>query len=326
VPVYNAVAYLERCLASLAASRYQDFDVLVVDDGSTDPVEPAVARRGFRTVRIDGPGGPARARNRGVAHVRGRYVVFIDADVCVHEDTLGQFSDVFAGDPMIDAVIGCYDDAPAAPGFVSAYKNLFHHYVHRISDGPVSTFWAGCGAMRRELFVAFGGFDERRYGRPTIEDIELGTRLSLAGHRIVLDRRVQCTHLKRWTLGNLIKTDVFDRGIPWTRLMLRVGAVPDTLNVKPLQRVCVALAYLTALTMASALWFPAAWVAAVLLICVVTALNRDFYRYMASKRGWWFALRVIPLHWLYFGYCGICFVAGAALYYARDARRDVSGD
>lgn len=77
VPVYNGTDDLKQCLAALMASQYDDFDVLVVDDGSTEPVEPVVAACGFRYVRIDGPGGPARARNLGAAQVSGRYLVFI---------------------------------------------------------------------------------------------------------------------------------------------------------------------------------------------------------------------------------------------------------
>lgn len=315
VPVYNAMDDLERCLDALAASQYNDFDVLVVDDGSTEPVESLVEQYGCGYVRLDGPGGPARARNHGVTRVRGQYVVFIDADVCVHNDTLARFAQRFIADPTIDAVVGTYDAAPAAPQFLSQYKNLFHHYMHQRFDGEIRTFWSGCGAMRRELFVAFGGFDEQRYRRPAIEDIELGTRLSAAGHRIVLDRCIQAKHLKRWTLWSLLKTDVSSRGIPWMRLMLRAGIITNSLNTEPMQRFSIALVYLTVLSMLIAMWRPMAWIGVALLVCTITALNLDFYRYFVIRRGLWFTVRVLPLHWLYFGYCGCCVVCGVLLHY-----------
>ena len=321
VPVYNDADNLQKCLAALAASHYDDFDVLVVDDGSTEPVEPIVTSYGYQYMRIDGPGGPARARNLGVEQVNGRYAVFIDADVCVHRDTLAQFAASFTTDPTIDAVIGCYDDAPAATNFLSQYKNLFHHYVHQSSDGDISTFWSGCGAIRRELFLACGGFDAQRYRRPAIEDIELGAWLHAAGRRLVLDRRVKAKHLKRWTFSNLIKTDVFDRGIPWVRLMFRVGAVANTLNVKPGQRLSVVLVYLALFVMAATVWWPMAWIGAALLAVAVTVLNYDLYRYLTACSGLWFAMRVVPLHWLYFGCCGFCVVWGVLEQYASPARR-----
>lgn len=310
VPCYNSSRDLERCLSALGRSSYRDFEVLVVDDGSTEAIEPIVARHGFRYLRIRGPGGPARARNRGVAAVGGRYVVFIDADVEVHEDTLRRFAEAFAADAGVDAVIGTYDEAPGDPGFLSQYKNLFHHYVHLNAHGEAQTFWSGCGAMRRDVYVKFGGFDEVRYRRPAIEDIELGTWLVQAGHRIVLDNRVKCKHLKRWTLRNLLKTDLFDRGVPWTKLMLRAKNMPSTLNVTGSQRLSVALVYLTAAAGVATPFVPfAGWIALGLFV-LVTIVNRDFYVYFARQRGWWFAVKSLPLHWLYFGYCGLGFLIG----------------
>ncbi|HKZ80632.1 MAG TPA: glycosyltransferase family 2 protein [Pyrinomonadaceae bacterium] len=315
VPVYNSTDDLRHCLAALAGSEFRDFEVVVVDDGSTEDVKSLVDGHGFSYLRIAGPGGPARARNRGVALARGRYVVFVDADVCVHRDALSHFAEAFAADPTIDAVIGSYDDAPAKQNFLSQYKNLFHHYVHQQSSGEVITFWSGCGAIRRELFLACGGFDEERYRRPAIEDIELGTWLSAAGHKIILNPQIKGQHLKRWTVWNLVKTDIFDRGIPWTRLMLRAGSMANTLNVKPIQRISVILTCVTLLTLLVSVWWPKALLGVVPLFLAVTLLNLDFYRFFFKRAGFWFTLRVVPLHWLYFSYCALSFVWGALLHY-----------
>ena len=115
----------------------------------------------------------------------------------------------FEADPGLSALFGSYDDTPAAPGIVSQYRNLLHHFVHQQGDfhqgiRPVHTFWTGCGTIRRDVFLAFGGFDPRLYPRPAIEDIELGYRLTRAGHRIVLARDVLATHMKRWSLVEMI--------------------------------------------------------------------------------------------------------------------------
>ena len=317
VPVYNGTDDLQKCLAALAASHSSAFDVLVVDDGSTEPVEPVAHAYGFGYIRLDGPQGPARARNLGAAYVNGHYLVFVDADVCVHRDTLARFAAAFIADPTVDALVGTYDEAPTAPNFLSQYKNLFHHYVHQSCDGEIRTFWSGCGAIRRELFLTCGGFDMQRYRRPAIEDIELGTWLSAAGHRIVLDSRIQATHLKRWTLWSLLKTDIFDRGVPWIRLMLRAGTLANTLNVTLTQRLSVLLLYLMALSVLATLWWSASWIGVALLALIMTLLNRDLYRYFAARAGLRFTLRVIPLHWLYFGYCGFSAMWGALLHYCE---------
>jgi hypothetical protein len=164
--------------------------------------------------------------------------------------------------------------------------------------------------MRRSVFLEFGGFDEIRYQLPAIEDIELGTWISSAGHRILLDPEVQCRHLKRWTFFGMLKADVFQRGVPWTRLMIRAGAAAKTLNVKDSQRLSVALVYLAMAALVGAFWLPGAWLVVGALLLAIVFLNRAFYRYFASKRGWSFALRVFPLHLLYFVYCGVSVALG----------------
>src|SRR5262245_59310516 len=105
-----------------------------------------------------------------------------------------------------------------------------------------STFWSGCGAIKRSVFLKSGGFDTR-YDRPCIEDIELGARLYKAGHRIIINKGIQVTHLKRWNLWSMLKADVLDRGIPWTELILRERSLPNELNLKISQRLSAALAY-----------------------------------------------------------------------------------
>ena len=140
----------------------------------------------------------------------------------------------FAADPNLIAVFGAYDDAPEASGAVSGFRNLLHHHVHAGGAGEAVTFWAGLGAVRRDAFLAAGGFDARRYRRSSIEDIELGMRLAAGGGRLVLDPMIRGTHLKAWTLGSMISTDLVRRGIPWVELLLETregGAPRRTLNL-----------------------------------------------------------------------------------------------
>jgi hypothetical protein len=251
----------------------------------------------------------------------------VDADVCVHADTLSRIARDFETYPHLSAVIGCYDDAPAQQNFVSQFKNLFHRFVHVKNAGEIGTFWCGCGAIRKDIFRRLGGFDAQLYDRPSIEDIELGARMASAGFRVLLDDRIQAKHLKRWSLWNLIKTDVLYRGIPWTRLILRSGSMPDALNVTPAQRISVLFAFLTVLAALAGLWellrvpLRVPWmlgVAAVLAIIVVV-LNRELYRFFYAQRGVRFLPGVVALHWLYLGYCGVAFCCGAiAHYWSRD--------
>lgn len=242
IPSYNGGAQLEACLSAIARLTTPPSEIIVVDDGSTDDSIQKAAAAGIRTLATAGREGPAVARNIGAQAATGDIVFFVDADVCVHEDAIERLDADFA-DPGIDAVIGSYDDDPSSRDFLSQYKNLMHCFVHQNARSEASTFWSGCGAVRRDVFLAMSGFDAS-YKRPAIEDIELGYRLCKAGRRILLDRELRVKHLKKWTFWGLLKTDILDRGIPWTELILRDQKMPNDLNVQISQRVSIGLVYL----------------------------------------------------------------------------------
>lgn len=244
VPVYNGETELVRCLEALRNSAVAPLEVLVVDDGSTDGSREVAERFGARVLSTGRKAGPARARNLGARQARGEVLFFLDADVMAQADAVGRVQTAFDSDRHVDALIGSYDDDPAERDFLSQYKNLMHCFVHQTGQEQASTFWSGCGAIRRDVFLAHSGFDES-YARPAIEDIELGYRLFQSGRRMVLDKDLRVKHLKRWTFWNLLKTDILDRGIPWTELILRDRNMPNDLNLQLSQRISVALAFLS---------------------------------------------------------------------------------
>jgi glycosyltransferase involved in cell wall biosynthesis len=244
IPVFNGGEDLLRCLEAIKGSVAPPHELIVVDDGSTDDSRAVASRFGARVLSTSGRSGPAVARNLGAKGTSGDVLFFIDADVCVHPDSISRVQAMFGRADAPDAVIGSYDDDPADRDFLSQYKNLMHCFVHQTGQEEASTFWSGCGAIRREVFAEHAGFDES-YGRPAIEDIELGYRLLQNGRRVFLDRNLRVKHLKKWTFWKLVKTDVLDRGIPWTELILRDRNMPNDLNVQLSQRISVALAFIS---------------------------------------------------------------------------------
>ena len=253
VPVHNSAGYLRACLEHLSRSSFRDFECIVVDDGSTDDSARVAKQAGVTVLATSSRRGPAYARNVGAKSAKGEILFFIDADVCVSRDTLERVYANFEQDSEVSAVIGSYDELPESQDFVSLYKNLMHSYVHHNSKREASTFWSGCGAIRKSVFQEFSGFDES-YQRPAIEDIELGYRLTAARKKLLLDPAILVKHLKRWSFYSLVKTDIFDRGIPWTELILRDRLLPNDLNLQLSQRVSVALVYLLMLMAVWATW------------------------------------------------------------------------
>ena len=285
IPVRNGGPNFRRCLDALRACDLPSHEVIVVDDGSTDDSAQVAREWGARVLSTPHPAsGPAEARNIGARAASGDVVLFVDADVALRPDALGRVARNFESDPDLTACFGSYDDDPAAANFLSQYKNLFHHYVHQSARADASTFWAGCGAIRRDAFLSAGGFS-RHYHRPAIEDIELGYRLKAAGRTLRLDKDLQGKHLKKWTWRSLLRSDIFDRGVPWTELILRDGAFVNDLNLQTHNRVSVVTLYLLLVSLAVGLGWPIVWTAAAGLAILLLALNLPVYRFFAARRG-----------------------------------------
>ena len=278
VPVYNGGPNFQRCLTSLTQAVPCPLEIIVVADGDTDGSWQTAVEFGAKTLRLQSRTGPACARNAGARVARGDILFFVDADVEVPRDVIGQLIAVFRREPDLAAVFGSYDDEPAAPNFLSQYKNLFHHYIHQTAQEEASTFWGACGAIRREVFFALGGFNEN-YRDSSIEDIELGYRLSRSGHAIRLCKTLQVKHLKRWDVLSLLKADILRRALPWTQLILQSGHFPNDLNIRWASRSSIVLLCLLAVAIGCWHWWPETSVAVGGgLLGMLTLLNLPRYR------------------------------------------------
>lgn len=316
IPVYNSGETLQTCLEALFASSYPNFECIVVDDHSYDNSVSIAQLYGTRIIKLEKRHRQGYARNRGAEVAKGDILIFIDSDVKIYLDTIDKIVHVFMKDPDTSALFGSYDDQPRALNFISQYKNLFHHYIHQTSEGEPVTFWTGCGAIRKEAFAAIGGFNEAHVSA-SIEDIELGYRLYNAGYRTRLVKSLQVTHLKLWTLRGLLCSDICERAIPWTHLILRYRILPKSLNLRMSARLSTIAVFLALLTVSISLIWPHTLWALIVLIPFLMLLNAELYRFFKRKRGWRFSMRAMPLHWLYFLYSGLVFGLGLGWYFIQ---------
>ncbi|GAB5536303.1 MAG: hypothetical protein Rubg2KO_25520 [Rubricoccaceae bacterium] len=331
VPVHNGGDAFRRCADALASALGPEDELVIVADGETDGAWRHLPpmRSTVQTVLNPTPQGPAMARNRGAELATSDVLFFVDADVVVQPDTVARVREAFATHTGLDALVGSYDDTPGDPAFLSQYRNLLHHYTHQVAghqlvdSGPyatLSTFWTGCGAVRRDLFLKLGGFDES-YPVPCIEDIEFGYRLTDAGHRIGIDPDLQVKHLKAWEAAGMIRTDVFQRAAPWAELLLKRGGAENNLNVDRRSRLSVmAVGAMLAGGVAATFRPRVALPLTALTACAFLGLNFPFYKYLARRRGVGFALRTLPWHMLYYG----CSGAGFALALLRASRGEAA--
>ena len=317
VPFHRNTAQLARSVRAIRSAMELSgvaMELIIVADGSPDDCSALAAEAGATLLSIPGPSGPAVARNRGAAIAAGSVLAFIDSDVVIAEDALKRVVAAFAL-PEISAVFGAYDDQPADPNFVSQARNLAHAFVHQRSSADASTFWAGLGAVRANAFAHVDGFDER-FTQPCVEDIDLGYRMREAGFRIVLDPAIRGQHLKRWTVWSMLRTDIFQRGIPWTQLLHQYRTMRNDLNLSYTDRASVVVAYLLCACAVAALWrMPFFW-SALACVAALAALDWPYYAFLTRHRGLLFTLAWFPLRVLFHLSNGMSFLIGTVLFLA----------
>ncbi len=309
VPVYNGRDFLTKCLDALFSSTYRSFEVLVVNDCSSDDSGEIAAAKGVQVISTPKRSGPGAARNLAAEAASGEILLFVDADVVVKPETLERIAKRFRENPELSALFGSYDDEPAEKNFLSQYKNLQHHFVHQQSNPEASTFWSGLGAMRRKVFLEHEGFDNKKFSEPSIEDIDLGYRLRRSGHKIVLDKDIQAKHLKKWSISSHLRTEIFSRAMPWSRLIHENDKMINDMNLKTSDRASAVIVALSLVVLPLAFFEPLLVIFLAVFLLVIALLNHKILRFFAVKRGIGFAIMAFPWQILYFFYSGCAFVA-----------------
>lgn len=210
VPVRNEEAHIGRTLEALLSNTYPSFDVVVVDDASTDATRSsAEAFTGTGRVRVlhnTQSLGPARSTNLASRHTKADFLFFVDGDCIPASNWIEQGARSLRA-PDVCAVEGALYYAAGRPTFrhrvpINPFYNLAQHGSLTVPDRDYAN---ANFAVRREAFVAAGGFNGDRYpyGR---EDTDLGLRLRRMG-RIVFNPDMKATHKEeRWVFRELLRT------------------------------------------------------------------------------------------------------------------------
>lgn len=307
IPVFNGADTIASCLQSVFQSDCSDFEVIVVDDGSTDDTMKHVIDFNCRIVALETNHGPAEARNHGARKAKGDILFFLDADITIESNTLTEIILTFHERKNLGGLFCSYQKNTPVQNFISKYKNILHHYTHQISREEAVTFCSGFGAIKRDVFLSLGGFDPNvRF----LEDIELGYRLHRAGHSILLKKNVQLTHHKHYSFRDLIRSDVMGRAKPWTKLMMEYGIFRNDLNTRFENIFSIPVAYLVLVSLVISFARSYGFIFLLLIILVFVILNSRFLVFVMLEKNGWFMLKSLGVLWFGYLYSGVGVILG----------------
>ncbi len=198
IPAWNAGRTISQCLDAISAQSSPPLETIVVDDFSSDNTVVLARAGGAKVLCLAENVGPAAARNLGASAAKGDIVVFLDADVLI-PDNLLELVAIHFNNTSISAVQTIYTPDCPGRGLVTQYQNFYyHHSMGRLESGNSAIFATWCVAVRLQVFLGMGGFNEC-IPEPTVEDEEFGYTMADSGGVIYLDTSLQVTHLARYT-------------------------------------------------------------------------------------------------------------------------------
>lgn len=328
VPAFNGAEVIEDCLESIRCSSLEDYELIVVDDGSHDATAE-IARR-YADVMIEHSVNEGRhgARCAGIKAARAEILVQIDQDVVVSEDALERIHTYFAAHLGVDAAT-----VPLAPGhpssqFFGEYKNLYMHYVFRDLPPFVEFLYGSLFVLRRETFDRYR-LEEVSFGA---HDTAWGQRIALFGGRIALLKEIQVVHLKRYSLLSLLRND-FTIPFQWAEVFVAFRRWRGLRRRKTgfahaswRQLAALALTYGVLVAAASAVIWPGSLLLGLAFLVAWLSLNARFLSFIAREKGLSFALRAGALTFVDSVVMGIGVALGLAHALLPIARRRESKD
>jgi glycosyltransferase involved in cell wall biosynthesis len=309
----EARADFDRALAALCRCDPPPMEVVVVDDGSPEPVRVDDAPGPPTRVLRQANAGPASARNAGAAVVTGDIIVFVDADIIVPPDTFARLAEGFRADPSAAAIWGTVTAAHPHPGVVSRYKNLTHRHFTLLQPRETRHLTTMLAAVRHDVFRSIGGFDTR-LRTVSVEDVELGRTLFERGERVLLDRDLAAEHRHRFTFGGAIRNDFHKaRHHARTTLSRRLRGDRSVALDGPGER--RQLHYLLGVPLGVGALVAALagrWSISAGLTAALVAWEADLWTYLRREQGLRFALACVPLLVVERVTVGAAVVAGVA--------------
>lgn len=305
IPTYNDNECLQRCLGSIRDSSCKPLEVIVVDDGSAEPVAHIVASYGYRCIRLDINSGQATARNVGASVAHGDILFFIDSDVAVRRDTISKVTEAHKRND-VSVFQGIPSKTSLNSGFGPELLSAKMHYM--LKDCTQASYvHSHIFSIKKCVFEEVGGFDTRFRPPGCGEEFDLGHRLRKkylihTDPELVADQK---------GVSVLCRTRVlYHRAYSWASLFSKNRRFEKT-NAsfsEALHGICSIAA---AVCLLVSFFYSIFLFLAALFFLFNLALSMGFYRFLLREKGVVFMLRSILPNMLW----AIAAAAGGLCYF-----------
>jgi glycosyltransferase involved in cell wall biosynthesis len=205
IPAFNAADTLVRCLGSVCAQDDADYEVIVIDDGSSDTTAAVCAQFDVVLIQNASQQGPAISRNRGADTARGEFLAFTDADCVPPVDWLRNIRKWLEVAPVVG---GTYRPAPWQNS-LGRFANLdWHIYWFRFIPAETDSFSMGNVAFRRDVFFDRERLEEHFFHRTAAAEDTILAMTIAERHRILSTDQLWVLHMHRTSLGAYLRKHI----------------------------------------------------------------------------------------------------------------------
>ncbi|UCD83887.1 MAG: glycosyltransferase family 2 protein [Deltaproteobacteria bacterium] len=293
IPAYNSEKTIEKLLISLRESTFSKYEVIVVNDHSTDNTNEIARKYSDTLINLDKRSGPAYARNIGAEKANGDILLFLDADVFVDPGLLEYVHKRFQENPEMKALVGIYSKEPANDGFFPRYKALMaYSWFQGVKF--IYSFDSHIAAIKKEVFVELGGYNTF-YKDALVEDFEFGYRIS-EKYPIYLDTKLQVAHHFPSFIDNARK--YFQRCFFWIKLFLHRRKF-DKAGGTPREGISRFSGFASFFSMLLIPFCPlVGMITFLLLFFLYFSFSIKFFSFCLREEGTIFTIRAIGTHYL----------------------------
>ncbi len=218
IPNFNSSRTISACLDSVFSSRFNNYEVIVVDDCSEDASPEIIKEFPCRLYRLEEHSGAAAARNHGARKARGEIIFFTDSDCLLQPGTLERIRGFFESSEDGYILGGTYTPLSQDRRFFSDFQSVFIHYSETKHPESPDYIPTHAMAIKRSDFFDIGGFDAESL--PILEDVEFSHRARQRGYRLLMDPGLQVVHIFNYDLLKSLKNG-FRKSLYWTLYSLK---------------------------------------------------------------------------------------------------------